>query len=156
MEIRLILKLVSNNERGFHYLCIGYTFSIDPYCVKLYENGWYILGKNNRDEIRLYIIDRIEEARIVEGIYRIPKNFNALEYFAPHYEIATGYDIKPPRIVIRANEDHKYFVNFLPLHDSQKLIEDYSEYADFELVLAHAYNFVMKLLQFGNMIEVIS
>ena len=47
-------------------------------------------------------------------------------------------------------------MNTLPLHDSQKLIEDCGEYADFELFLAPTYDFVMKLLQFGSMIEVIS
>ena len=38
----------------------GYTFPIEPYCVKLHENRWYVLGKNNRGEIRLYGLDRIE------------------------------------------------------------------------------------------------
>ena len=57
---------------------------------------------------------------------------------------------------MRANENHKYYMNTLPLHDSQKMIEDCGEYADFELVLAPTYDFVMKVLQFGSMIEVIS
>ena len=44
----------------------------------------------------------------------------------------------------------------LPLHFSQQLIEDCGEYADFELYLAPTYDFVMKLLQFGSLIEVLS
>ena len=47
-------------------------------------------------------------------------------------------------------------MNTLPLHDSQKMIEDCGKYADFELELAPTYDFVMKLLQYGSMIEVIS
>lgn len=34
-------------------------------------------------------------------------------------------------------------MNTLPLHDSQKLLEDCGEYADFELVLTPTYDFVM-------------
>lgn len=44
----------------------------------------------------------------------------------------------------------------LPLHHSQQLIEDYGEYADFELYLAPTYDFIMKLLHVGSMIDVIS
>ena len=58
--------------------------------------------------------------------------------------------------MIRANEDHKHYLRSLPLHSSQREIEDYGEYADFELFLAPTYDFVMKLLQVGSMIEVIS
>lgn len=58
--------------------------------------------------------------------------------------------------VIRANEDHKHYLKSLPLHHSQRLIEDCGEYADFELYLAPTFDFVMKLLQFGSLIEVIS
>ena len=134
----------------------GYTFQIDPYCVKLHENRWYVLGKNNRGEIRVYGLDRIEEAHILNKNYILPKDFNAYDFFAPYYGVATGYDIKPQRIVIRANEIHKYYMITLPLHDSQKLIEDCGSYADFELILAPTYDFVMKLLQYGSMIEVIS
>ena len=36
------------------------------------------------------------------------------------------------------------------------MIEDCDDYADFELYLSPTYDFVMKLLQFGALIEVIS
>lgn len=134
----------------------GYTFALEPYCIKLHENRWYVLGKNNRDKIRLYGLDRIIEAQIIDKTFILPKEFNASDFFAPYYGVAIGYDVKPERIVIRANETHKYYMETLPIHDSQRLIEDCGEYADFELVVAPTYEFVMKLLQFGSMIEVIS
>ena len=134
----------------------GYTFAIDPYCVKLHENRWYVLGKNNRNDLRLYGLDRIEECHILESKYVLPKGFIASDFFAPYYGVATVYDVKPERIILRANENQKYYMNTLPLHDSQKLLEDCGEYADFELEVAPTYDFVMKLLQHGSMIEVIS
>ena len=134
----------------------SYSFIIDPYCVKLHENRWYVLGKNNRKEMRLYGLDRIEEAHISDLKFALPKGFNAADFFAPFYGVALGYDVKPQRIVLRANEDHKYYMNTLPMHESQRLLQDCGVYADFELVLAPTYEFVMKLLQFGSMIEVIS
>lgn len=134
----------------------GYTFPIKPYCVKLFENRWYVLAQNNRDEVKIYGLDRLENVKITEDAYKLPKDFDANDYFSSAYGIAIGYDVKPERIVIRANEDHKYYLNSLPLHHSQRMIEDCGEYADFELYLSPTYDFVMKLLQYGSMIEVIS
>lgn len=134
----------------------GYTFPIEPYCVKLFENRWYVLAHNNRDEIRIYGLDRLDRVELTDMSYRLPKDFNADEYFESAYGIVIGSDVEPERIVIRANRAHKHYLRSLPLHHSQRMIDDCGEYADFELTLAPTYDFVMKLLQFGPMIEVLS
>ena len=134
----------------------SYTFSIEPYCVKLFENRWYVLARNNRDEIKIYGLDRLEWIEITDYTYKLPINFDAVDFFSTAYGIVIGHELKPERIVIRAYENHKHYLKSLPLHHSQHLIEDLGEYADFELYLSPTYDFVMKLLQSGPMIEVIS
>ena len=47
----------------------------------------------------------------IKGL-KLPKDFNATEYFATKFGVVIGYDVKPERIVIRANEDHKYYLKF--------------------------------------------
>nr|MBD5376318.1 WYL domain-containing protein [Bacteroides sp.] len=134
----------------------GYTFPIEPYCVKLFDNRWYVLAHNNHfDDIRLYGLDRIENLEVTSQTFRLPKDFNAEHYFSTAFGIVVGTGVKPEKIILRANEDHKYYLKSLPLHHSQQLIEDAGEYADFELYVAPTYDFVMKLLQVGGMIEVI-
>lgn len=134
----------------------SYTFTIEPYCVKLFENRWYVLGRNNRGEIKIYGLDRLEETLTTDATFKLPKDFDAAEFFATYLGVVIGDGTKPERIVIRANEDHKHYLRSLPLHSSQREIEDCGEYADFELFLAPTYDFVMKLLQVGSMIEVVS
>ncbi|MDE7025174.1 MAG: WYL domain-containing protein, partial [Paramuribaculum sp.] len=134
----------------------GYTFPIEPYCVKLFENRWYVLGLNNRGEIKIYGLDRLESVELTDTLFKLPKGFDSEEFFATKFGIVIGYDVKPERIVIRANEDHKHYLKSLTLHRSQRLIEDNGEYADFELYLSPTYDFIMKLLHVGAMIEVIS
>ena len=135
----------------------GFTFPIEPYCVKLFENRWYLLAHNTRyGDIRLYGLDRVESAESTVDTFRIPKNFDANKFFSTAYGVVIDYDVKPERIVIRADENHNHYLKSLPLHHSQRVIEDCGEYADFELYLSPTYDFVMKLLQVGSMIEVIS
>ncbi len=66
-----------------------------------------------------------------------------------------GTGEKPEKIILRANQDHKHYLRSLPLHHSQRLIADCGDYADFELYLAPTYDFIMRLLEAGAMVEVI-
>lgn len=134
----------------------GYSFPIEPYCVKLFENRWYVLARNNRGEVKIYGLDRLEEVGITDTTYTLPRDFDADDYFSSAYGVVIGGDVKPERIVLRAYSGHRHYLNSLPLHPSQRMIEDCDDYADFELYLSPTYDFVMKLLQFGALIEVIS
>lgn len=134
----------------------SFTFPIEPYCVKLFENRWYVLAHNvHYGDIRLYGLDRMESVEVTDETFQIPEDFIAEEFFSGSYGIVVGTGEEPERIVLRANKNHKYYLQSLPLHHSQRMIEDCGEYADFELKLAPTYDFVMKLLQAGSMIEVI-
>jgi len=149
-------RVVNIEYRAFEY-SRSYKIPIEPYCVKLFENRWYMLGHNiSMDTIRLYGLDRIEAIEITDSAYKLPKDFSASEYFSNYFGIVTDERVKPERIVIRANADHTPYLKSLPLHHSQRLIADNGEYADFEFYLAPTYDFIMKLLHVGAMIEVIS
>ncbi len=135
----------------------SYTFSIEPYCVKLFESRWYVLAHNVQyNDLRIYGLDRIEDLKAGDSTFKFPRDFSASEYFSSYHGIVTDKNIKAERIVVRAYKGHIPYVNSLPLHQSQKLLEDNGEYADFELYLAPTYDFIMRLLHMGAMIEVIS
>ena len=157
VHLKSILEALKNNTRiEITYQQFdreSHTFPIDPFCLKLFENRWYVLGRNNWGQIKLYGLDRILNIVFCDEHYELPKNFNAEEYFAPYYGIVT--DEKPEKIILRAYDVHRHYMASLPLHDSQRLIEDTGEYSDFELTVAPTYDFIMKLMSFGAMIEVI-
>ena len=131
----------------------SHTVPIDPFCLKLFENRWYVLGRNNWGQIKLYCLDRILDIVFCDEHYEMPEDFNAEEYFAPYYGIILNE--KPEKIILRAYDVHRHYMASLPLHESQRLLEDTGEYSDFELTVAPTYDLVMKLLSFGAMIEVI-
>lgn len=135
----------------------SHKFPIEPYCVKLFENRWYVLAHNTRyDDCRIYGLDRIEDLEITAETFKIPKDFSAKDYFSDYYGIVTEKNTKPQQIVLRIYRSHVPYVQSLPLHRSQRLLEDKGEYADFGFFLVPTYDFIMRLLQAGAMIEVIS
>lgn len=148
-------RVINIEYKAFKY-DRAFKIPVEPYCVKLHENRWYMLGHNlSKDTIRLYGLDRIESVEVTDQEYKMPKDFSASDYFSSYFGIVTDDKVKPERIVIRANKDHTPYLKSLPLHHSQRLIEDNGEYADFDLFLAPTYDFIMKLLHTGAMIEVL-
>ena len=135
----------------------SHKVSIEPYCLKLFENRWYVLARNVQyDDLRIYGLDRIEDLSMTDDTFRLPKDFSASDYFSNYYGIVTDKGMKPQHIVVRAYGSHIPYIKSLPLHHSQRLLEDNGEYADFEFFLTPTYDFVMGLLHVGAMIEVIS
>lgn len=135
----------------------SHKFPIEPYCVKLFENRWYVLAYNVQYHgMRIYGLDRIEQLEITDDTFKLPKDFSASACFLNYYGIIINESDKAERIVIRAFGEHIPYMKSLPLHHSQKLLEDYGEYADFELYLVPTYDFIMRLLHVGAMVEVIS
>ena len=152
MKENRVVKITYRSFRKQH----SSTFPIEPYCVKLFENRWYVLALNvDYGELRLYGLDRVENIELTDDTFKLPKDYDPGSFFSTAYGIVVDPEIKAERIVIRANEEHKHYMKSLPLHHSQRLIEDCGDYADFELYLAPTYDFVMKLLHVGAMIEVI-
>lgn len=82
MEAMKENRVVSVTYRQFSNPC-GYTFPVEPYCLKLFENRWYLLGRNNRGEIRIYGLDRLEAVEPTDERFRLPEDFSADAFSLP-------------------------------------------------------------------------
>lgn len=131
--------------------------TVEPYCVRLFQNRWYLLGRSvEKNAMRIYSLDRIEEFEPTDTFFKMPMRFSAEDYFSSYFGINTEHhDGKPERIVIRAFANHKGYMMSLPLHHSQRLLADHGDYADFDMYLVPTYDFVLKLLNSGAMLEVL-
>ena len=115
-----------------------------------------MLGKPTmQGNLKVYGLDRIRSLTILEDTFKLPEDFSATGYFESMYGIVSE-NVKPQRVVLRAYTQHKHYIKSLPIHHSQRLIEDHGEYADFELYIAPTYDFIMRLLHDGAWLEVIS
>ncbi len=147
-------KVIELTYRGFNK-DKAYIFSVQPYCVKMFQKRWYLLALSiNENKLRLYGLDRIESLSLTGEKFVLPNDFNAKDYFASYFGIVHEKNVKVQRIVVRADKYHQHYIRTLPLHESQKEIYTCDDYADFELHLRPTYDFCMELLKAGSMIEV--
>lgn len=132
------------------------SVQLAPYCVKLFHQRWYVLGKvNAHKQPRLYCLDRIEELEMLDTAFKLPKSFDARRFFDEHYGVVIEDDTPPQRILLKVTpQQRKYFLS-LPLHKSQREIENNGQYTIFEYRMAPTWDLAMELMKYYDKVEVL-
>lgn len=134
------------------------TFIVEPWCVKLFEQRWYMLGKSEwRNQPYIYALDRIKGLAVVDREFELPADFDAETFFADFYGIVISdeeFDLTP--VALRADALQSKYFRTLPLHHSQVEVERTDEYSVFEYRLCPTYDFRQKLLSLGDRIKVLA
>ena len=131
------------------------TFEVEPYCVKLFEQRWYMLGMS--DKLRIHALDRIKALEPTEHKFKMPKKFNAEEFFADHYGIIISdeeFDVGP--VALKVDSWQSKYLRTLPLHHSQVEVERTEEFSIFEYRLCPSFDFRQKILSMGATTEVLA
>lgn len=88
----------------------GHTFDIEPYCLRLHQNRWYVLGRGINGKLYIYSLDRIKALECTDKKFRMPKDFNAGQYFALHFGVVLHDGTKPCRVTLRAYGPHVHYM----------------------------------------------
>lgn len=129
------------------------TFRLAPYCLKVFKQRWYVLGKDSEhNDVRIYALDRITALQITEKTFSLPRHFNAESYFEGYYGVFRGKQFRPELIRVRVSPEAAPFLRSLPLHTSQQEPEP----CLFTWYVAPTFDFVQQLRTFGSNLEVLA
>ncbi|MEG1523181.1 MAG: WYL domain-containing protein [Bacteroidales bacterium] len=133
------------------------TRKVKPLCLKNFRQRWYVVVQVIADErIIIYALDeRVEEIRKTGEPFKMPKGFNAEEYFKNSFGIMVMSDISPTLIKIRVTDEKAKYLRSLPLHHTQEEESNDGKGIIFSYYLIPAYDFKMELLRHGKDLEVI-
>jgi predicted DNA-binding transcriptional regulator YafY len=136
------------------------TLEIEPYCVKVFRQRWYVIGKaKGEKDIWRWALDRFLSIEVIDKKFRLPKDFFADIYFRDAYGVIVDEKECPVETIrfkaFSANHRDEY-LRHLPLHSSQREIEQHGDYSIFEVRVRPAYDFCQELLSYGEEIEVLS
>lgn len=132
------------------------TFELEPYCVKVFKQRWYVVGNSPLKEIRIYSLDRIQLLQPTQNSFAIPPNFDAESYFSNSFGIS-NYG-QPEFVEVKVFSENKkdcYFKS-LPLHHSQEIIEQTKTHTIFRYFIQPTYDFKVELLSHAAELEVLS
>lgn len=132
---------------------------LQPYLVRLFRQRWYVVGKVCHADIRRFSLDRILHLDITDQRFKLPRNFSADAYFEDAFGIIVEpeeYDVESIRLKAYDINHRREYLRSLPLHHSQREVEQTADYSVFELRLAPTYDFVQAILAMGDEVEVLS
>ena len=134
------------------------TFIIHPYCLKLFKQRWYMLGKSeDYDTPRIYALDeRMRNAVQTKKKLKVPAKFNAEEFFSGYFGIIVGDNCKPTTVELKVYEDQVKYFESLPLHHSQTPVVETEDYTIFQYHLVPTFDFRQEVLRHGPSVEVLT
>ncbi len=170
-KLRQIIDAMRENRRiriQYHKYSSAESkhYTLEPYCLKLYNRRWYMLVKkaealaqiednDKNGDLFIFSLDRIESIEILQTKFIVDKNFDAEAYFNDCFGIMVVGKQKTERIVLRAYGLEPYYLKDLPIHHSQKEIKNTDEYTDYELKLRPAEDFIEYLLSLSTRVKVL-
>ena len=143
------------------------SFSVAPYCVKLFKRRWYVLvrferssyrdnGNGDKEALSILSLDRIENIELQQDKFTINPEFDSAVFFNECFGIVVGDGTKPERIILRAYGLEPHYLRDLPIHHSQREIRSTDDYTDFELYMRPTSDFKANLMSRGEWLQVIS
>lgn len=131
------------------------TLILQPYCVRLFKQRWYLLAYNSdHNELRTYSLDRIQDFKKLADTFTIPDSFNAQEYFENYYGIIVKRgDVED--VKLRASKEQTNYLRSLKLHHSQQEVETHEDYSIFTYRLCPELDFIIEIMSMGERVEVL-
>ncbi len=130
---------------------------VEPYGLKQSERRWYMLGKvAETDKILVFALDRIESLELTTDTFTPDSTIDIRSYFDEVVGVNVDDDFDCEKVVVRIYGKQRAYIDALPLHKSQKLIERTKEYSDYEYRLRPEYEFQREILGLGASAEVLS
>ena len=137
-------------DRTFH-------FELIPAFVRLFEQRWYLIARNKKkDALRIYALDRIQSLIQTGNAFVMPKDFSPEEYFHNCFGIIHEDDCPPETVDLKVYGVQREYFRTLPLHHSQKEVENEKDYSVFRYYLSPTYDFAQEILSHGCEVEVLA
>ena len=130
---------------------------VQPYCVKLFKQRWYLVAKPDYAKAKPYIfsLDRILSLHVADKTFQMPEGWSAKDYFKDSFGIFVDTKVKPRVVKLKVNAGQANYIRDLRLHESQEEIERNQEYSIFRYWLRPQFDFIQELLWHGGDVEVL-
>ena len=124
-----------------------------PKAIKESQNRYYLIAYDlDKNNFRNYGLDRISNFVITSEKQKTPE-INVEAFYQHAFGIQCYND--PVEIILEFANDQKKYIQSLPLHASQKIIKENNETFTVELFMHPTNDFVMEILRYGAICEVI-
>jgi len=130
------------------------TRVVEPYCMKLYNRQWYLLGKED-GTLKQFGLDRIVTAEPSDERFEMDRDFSAERYYQETYGLVNDAKMKVETIVVRAFGKEISRIESQPIHPSQQQLQRGDGWSDFRLEMKPSYEFRGMVLGRAGLLQVL-
>ena len=130
-------------------------YTIQPYFVQLYHQRWYVIGPSDTRPVITLALDRMKRVRDTEAVFLMDGTLSVYDYLKDCYGVMKDDSMEVEDILIRAYGTEVNCLRDLPLHGSQREVNEGRGWADFKLRLKPSWDFIGKLMERGNRLKVL-
>mgnify|MGYP002338703312 FL=1 len=140
-------------HRKFNSDQVNY-FKMKPYGLKEYQNRWYVVGKiDRRDNYLKFGIDRIESLDLLEQSFERDEDFDMGGLFDDVIGLTAVN--KRQKVVLWFDAEQGKYIKTLPLHHSQKILEDTDHGLTIQLNLRPNFELIQKIMMQCDSVKVL-
>lgn len=135
--------------------------NVIPLFLKEYQKRWYLIGldKNKKNDMRIFGLDRIDQLEITN---KNSKHID-VEKYKSKFSNVIGVDLRPINkdftlpitVILKATGLQPNIFKSLPLHSSQKIVEENNDFTIFKYMLFANYELIQHLRMHQQFIEVV-
>jgi predicted DNA-binding transcriptional regulator YafY len=97
-------------------------YPFDPYTLLFFKDSLYLAGwAHNRNDFRLFLVDRIRSVELLEQRFVVPDDFSAVDLIGTAFGLINE---EPMRIKVRFSAEVAYLIRERTWHPSQELSEE--------------------------------
>ncbi|NRA13753.1 MAG: WYL domain-containing protein [Crocinitomicaceae bacterium] len=126
-----------------------------PLLLKQYRNRWYLISYDeSKNDYITYALDRIEGLDVSKEVANRPTDFDPDNYFKHAVGITSG-NTAPSKILLKVSKVASKYIDSLPIHSSQKIVEMNDDHFVFSLRVNVSEELIREILSYGGDIEVL-
>ena len=130
-------------------------YVLKPYLLKEFKNRWYIIGQQeNISGSYTFGLERILKMEISKQSFETDPSYKPESLF--ENTIGLNYSAgKPCRVILHFHPEQGRYIKSLPLHHSQKILEENKQYLAVELFVVPNYELREIILTYGEKVKVL-
>lgn len=130
--------------------------TLEPLAIKEFKKRWYLVAYELQDKkIKTYGLDRIQYFDILTTQFTGHSNFDVNKHFEHCFGIIKPDKLEPEEIELSFDPFQGLFIKALPIHHSQKIIQESEDEIRISLKMFITKDFLMEILSYGDTVRVI-
>lgn len=129
---------------------------VEPLALREFKSRWYLVANDLKDNtIKTFALDRLTQPEVKSKSFKYPSKDVLTKKFAHCFGVITPDKGEPEKILLSFTPFQAKYVKTMPLHHSQKIVEESKKKCVIELTLFPTYDFIMELLSLGKEVKVL-